>query len=94
MYTADHADIDPRNPANFSEVKPTGFTILSNQFSDEDFELVGEKTILYFEIEAEACQQAFAIARLIAKPVTITPHTEDGSGWFDDIVVKPSVKLA
>jgi hypothetical protein len=94
MYSPDYADHDPRNPANFAEVEPTSFYIDPNQFLDDDAEVVGASAHLTFQTETDARQQAFAIARLIAKPVTITPLTDEGKGWFEDIIVKPTVKLA
>ena len=94
-YSPDQHMVDPRNPANWDDTpEPNKFYINPNQFSDDEYEDVHKILVDAYDNESDARMDAFGIARLIGKNVTIDVGYEDSSvEWFDTIVVKPVVKL-
>lgn len=98
MYTTDQHAIDQRNPSSWEEKKPTHYYINSNQFSDEEWELVHMIPMDVYTEETDAKMDAFGIARVLMKPVHIdlgfdqyqSGHIE----WYDVEIVKPIVKAA
>lgn len=98
MYSPDHADIDPRNPANHDDIKADRFLIDGNQFTEEQLALLSSTETIdhVFTDEGLARDAAFALARTFGESV----HIDTGTGekgdydWFDCIIVKHTVKVA
>lgn len=85
--------VDARNSSNWDDApEPNQFYIDPNQFSEEDYEIVHRILMDKYDNESDATMDAFAIARVLMKNVTIDVGL-DGV-WFDIIVVKPKVRVA
>lgn len=98
MYSPDQHAIDPRNHYNMDDVEPTHFMIDPNQFSADEWEIVYNIPVEIYTEESDAKMDAFAIARLLMKPVQISlgvdMYDSGDINWYDFEIVKPIAKVA